>query len=138
MPNETKLIEYTFTEKDDDGHNNRVHTITKRAIFLDPKDSKSGVGFLIVKSNWGNGPLMIYLIKHGKKIESFFFGDNFGTEGFPIPGQLNSDSWNKIKILSSENVLSDKECEILVSYFNITRLNNKTKKSIWDTFKGRL
>ncbi|TSD02752.1 MAG: hypothetical protein Athens071416_497 [Parcubacteria group bacterium Athens0714_16] len=140
MANKTKLIEYSFTEKDDDGHNNKVHTLTKRAIFLKPEDNYFGIGFLIIKSSFGNSPHVIYLFKKEKdpEIESFCFGDNFGIEGFPIPGQPNADSWDKIRILSSENLLSDGQVESLVSHFKTAIVYSGVKISIWQKFKDKL
>lgn len=138
MANKTKIIQYSYTEKEDDGHNNKVHTVTKKAIFLDPKDSKSGVGFLIIKSGFGNGPYVIYLTIDRNMTNSFCFGDNFGIEGFPIPGQPNSDSWNEIKILSPENLLVDELVEVLVSYFKVASSYYNVKKTIWEIFKDEL
>lgn len=138
MANKTKIIEYTFIEKEDDGHNNKTHKITKKAIFLDPRDSESGVGFLIIKSGFGNGPYVIYLTIEGEIMNSFCFGDNFGIEGFPIPGQPNSDSWNEIKILSPENLLLDGQVKTLTSYFEIASSYYATKKMIWEIFKNKL
>ena len=138
MANKTKLIQYTFTEKEDDGHNNKIHIGTKRAIFLDPKDSESGIGFLIIKSNWGNGPLTIYLVKQGKEVKSFFFGNDFGADGFPIPGHQNADPWNKIKTISSDNLLRDEDVEVLISNFNITKSYYDVKKTIWEIFGKEL
>jgi len=138
MPNKTKLIEYSFTERDDDGHNNRIHTITKKAIFLDPKDNEHGIGFLIVKSSFGFGPHTIYLTKEGECIKSFYFGDNFEIDGFPIPGLPNADPWNEIRILSPENLLSDEYCKIFILNFQTTMSYYTAKKMIWDVFKDEL
>lgn len=138
MANKTKLIEYTFLEKCDDVNSNKTHKIIKRAIFLDPKDSESGIGFLIVKSNFGFGPHTIYLRKEGECIKSFYFGDNFDVDGFSIPGSSNADSWDEIKILSPENLLSDEYCKIFISNFQTTTSYYIAKKMIWDVFGGEL
>lgn len=137
MANKTKIIQYSFQENEDDGHNNKVHTVTKKAIFLDPRNN-SGVGFLIIKSSFGTGPYVIYLTIEGETINSFCFGDNFGIEGFPIPGQENSTPWNEIEVLSSENLLLDHHVESLVSYFKVASLYYNIKTSVWEIFKDEL
>jgi len=138
MANKTKIIQYSYTEKEDDGHNNKEHTVTKKAIFLDPRDNHFGIGFLIIKSGFGHGPYVIYLTMEEDVMNSFCFGDNFGIEGFPIPGQSNSTPWNEIKVLSPESLLSDKHVESLVLHFKTACVYYDTKASLWQTFKDEL
>ncbi|MEK7182346.1 MAG: hypothetical protein AAB679_01160 [Patescibacteria group bacterium] len=136
MANKTKIIEYSYLSTEDHGHGTRVET--KKAIFLDPEDNEHKIGFLVFKSRWGNGPLVVYLTKKVEEIRTFCFRNDLDIDEFPIPGQPNVDRWDQVKILSPVNLLSDEYCEILVSNFQITMSCFDVKKSIWDIFKDKL
>lgn len=139
MANKTKLIQYSFIEKEDDGHNNKEYSVTKKAIFLDPNDN-SGIGFLIIKSSFGGSPHVIYLVKEKgeAEIKSFCFRDNFVIVEFPTPGQSNSTPWNEIKVISYDSLLTDEQVEILILNFNVIKSYREVKKNIWEMFKDEL